>query len=63
MVLPKFFNILHQPLGNIICSCLKIAFSVYPYDGFSIGCTQMNPVCIKFDLQPVFRINGLFFIL
>jgi hypothetical protein len=58
----KLLNIPHQLHGYITCLCLKIAFGIDPYDRLCIGSPEMNPVRIKFDLQSIFRVDGVLFV-
>ena len=60
--LTKLPDILHQPDGDIVCGCLEAAFGVDSDDRLRVGGPQVHPVCIKFYFQPVFGIDGLFFI-
>src|SRR4051812_3149079 len=52
-------NILYESQCNIICGRLKIAFGVNADDGLGIGRAEVHPVIVKFNFQPVFRIDRL----
>ena len=54
---------MYQPQRNIIRRSLKITLGIYANNRLGIGSTQMHPVAVKLDLEPIFRIDRLIFIL